>query len=714
MRKPAPKDNRSALLHIMRSPAMQSVLTGAAAGILAIMLGHLQLLGWLDHRIGDWRIRQLAAPAKGTDQVATIIVDQNSLSEAQDLFGISWPWPREIYSYILSFCQRAGVKAIAFDLVYTESSTHGVEDDARFAAALSNAPPALLALTLGKQASKAMQWPNNLQQPIHIQQQPASIWPSWQTTSATFPIPVLRNAAQGLGNVLAKPDSDAVFRNIAPFALFDEQLIPALGIGTYLIGNSTTSVFVSKHEIKLGNQAIPLSPTGHTRLRYRGPSQTHQAFNATAILQSELQIAEGSTPAIDPESLRDKYILFGLTAPGLMDLKPTPVGKTYPGVEVHATLLDNLISNDFYADIASTWVSIIAIVFAILGALSIRKIQKVTISALAFPIFIIAPIALAFALDPLNVWFPAGSSITASTLSLLGALLLNYATEGRQKRYIKGAFKQYISPEVIERLLDDPSKLQLGGEERNLSIFFSDIQGFTTISEKLTPTKLTKLLNEYLTAMTDIILAAGGTIDKYEGDAIIAFWNAPLAQKDHATRAVQAAMDCQNKLQDMQADIRARYGCEVHARIGINTGMVVVGNMGSNQRFDYTFLGDAGNLASRLEGINKQFGTSVLISQYTREQLSANMPLREIATVRVVGKNEPVTIFEPFTQPSCEATAFDQAIKHFQNKEFQDAKEIFTELSPKDPVSKQYLFWCEQYAGLDTTNWDGIIQLKEK
>ncbi|MBN2060002.1 MAG: adenylate/guanylate cyclase domain-containing protein, partial [Deltaproteobacteria bacterium] len=195
--------------------------------------------------------------------------------------------------------------------------------------------------------------------------------------------------------------------------------------------------------------------------------------------------------------------------------------------------------------------------------------------------------------------------------------MINYTIKGRQKRYIKNVFKQYLSPAVIERLVENPDKLALGGEMRELSIFFSDIQGFTGISEQLSPPELTALLNDYLSAMTDIILAEGGTIDKYEGDAIIAFWNAPLDVPDHAKRAVRSALLCGRKLSELRPGFRKRIGTDIYARIGINTGQVVVGNMGSNQRFDYTFLGDAGNLASRLEGVNKQFSTYLMVSEYT-------------------------------------------------------------------------------------------------
>ncbi len=238
-------------------------------------------------------------------------------------------------------------------------------------------------------------------------------------------------------------------------------------------------------------------------------------------------------------------------------------------------------------------------------------------------------------------WLPLLAPAAAAALALIGGVLLNYAVEGRQKRYIRSAFRQYLSEAVIAQLVADPSRLTLGGEQRTLSIFFSDLQGFTGISEKLNPRELTSLLNEYLSAMTDIIQDAGGTVDKYEGDAIIAFWNAPLPLADHAARAVRAALLCQARLADIRPDLKARYGSELRMRIGVNTGPVVVGNMGSHNRFNYTILGDAANLASRLEGINKQFGTFTLISEATQAELAVaaenEIAVRELGRVAVVG-----------------------------------------------------------------------------
>jgi len=327
-------------------------------------------------------------------------------------------------------------------------------------------------------------------------------------------------------------------------------------------------------------------------------------------------------------------------------------------------------------------------------------------------------IAAGFAADRLDWWLPVAPLITATALAMIAAVIVNYAVEGRQKRFIKGAFKQYLSPIVIEKLMADPDRLTLGGEEKVLSIFFSDIQGFTSISEKLSPTELTGLLNGYLTAMTDIILETGGTIDKYEGDAIIAFWNAPLELADHAERAVRAALQCQAKLAAMRADLKARYGSEIFVRIGINTGPVVVGNMGSNQRFDYTFLGDAGNLAARLEGINKQFGTFLMISQNTRQAIGNTFSVRELSRVRVVGKSEPITIYEPML-PETEAArreplaAFQSALATYYAGGFTQAQAQFAAISG-DPVAAIYAKRCTTLSAAPPPDWDGIWTIGDK
>jgi adenylate cyclase len=273
---------------------------------------------------------------------------------------------------------------------------------------------------------------------------------------------------------------------------------------------------------------------------------------------------------------------------------------------------------------------------------------------------------------------------------------------------------------VIEELIQNPDRLKLGGERRILSIFFSDLESFTSISEGLDPEALTNLLNIYLTAMTDIIHEEGGTVDKYEGDAIIAFWNAPLDQPDHATRCVRAALRCQTKLAEMRPALRESLGRDLKMRIGVNTGYAVVGNMGSHSRFDYTMIGDAVNLAARLEGINKQFGMYILISQSTMEQMAGAFPVREVSRVAVVGRKEPVVVYEPMLKENIDPQKkkimeqFAEALALFYRGDFFKAREVFSAITNEDAVAKSYVSKCDELIANPPRNWQGVWAVTTK
>jgi adenylate cyclase len=291
------------------------------------------------------------------------------------------------------------------------------------------------------------------------------------------------------------------------------------------------------------------------------------------------------------------------------------------------------------------------------------------------------------------VWWPVLPGSVAVLGGLVGGLAASWATEGRQRRFLKQAFRHYLSPHVVERLLEDPDRLKLGGERRELTIMFSDLAGFTSLSEGLDPEELTALLNEYLTLMTDIILDEGGTLDKYEGDAIVAFWNAPLDQPDHAERACRAAVRCQRALAENRPRWRERCGRDLTMRVGLHTGEVVVGNLGSRQRFDYSILGDAANLAARLEGVNKVFGTGSLVSAETMQRAAGAVLGRELGQVRVVGRQEPVTVHELWglagDQPPATWAAYARALDHCRAGRAEQARQAIAGLAD-DPVATAF------------------------
>jgi adenylate cyclase len=284
--------------------------------------------------------------------------------------------------------------------------------------------------------------------------------------------------------------------------------------------------------------------------------------------------------------------------------------------------------------------------------------------------------------------WPGVAAVAATTL----VLLLRYLVEGRQHLFVKRAFKHYVSPEVIDQIIANPQSFALGGERRELTIFFSDIEGFTSLSERTDPVSLTRLLNRFLSEVSAIVLSHGGTIDKYQGDAVVAFWNAPLPVEGHAYRATAAAIACHKKLRELEDVFVQECGQPLKMRIGLHTGVVSVGNFGSSFRFNYTMIGDAANLASRLEGVNKVFGSFVAISGETRVR-APEFPCRKLGEVRVVGKDSIVAVFEPMAVSELradEVVRYEQALSLFSGGRYTESRVIFSELST-DPVSRMYV-----------------------
>lgn len=715
-----------------RLRANQKFLRGTAIGLSSALFALLLwAVGWLEGweaTTWDWRVSLFAKPGRATtNDIRLILLDQKSLDWAAEELGIPWPWPRELYAHIVNYCRRSQVNALAFDVLFTEFSPYGVEDDAALGTAIAEFPHFAAPLFLGT-STGATQWPADFPRP------PLSIYglEHWlsQTRSqdivfprAVLPILEVANNAGLLCNVQHTPDADGVYRRIKLFNVFDQHIFPSLGLGIYLALHPQTQLHIQAGTLLVGDHRIPIDAQGNAILRYRGPGGTHRFYTAAEILLAESRVLAGEPPTerdmVIFNDLKEKHVFFGFSAPGLKDLRPAPVSGVYSGVEINATLLDNLLSDDFITSLP-TWLAIIIVLgfslfCALLTAFYSSPFQNAAIGA----IVLLFPVLCSLGLYQLNMWLPLVVQELTLTLTIVFSLVNNYMTEGRQKRFIKDAFKQYLSPAVIEELLQHPEHLKLGGERRELSIFFSDIQGFTSISEKLNPEELTALLNEYLSAMTDIIHEEGGTIDKYEGDAIIAFWNAPLNVPDHAIRVVRAALRCQARLAEMRPAIYERIGKEMFMRIGINTGPAVVGNMGSRSRFDYTMLGDAVNLASRLEGVNKQFGTYTMISQMTKDQLHDAFAVRELARVTVVGRQESITVYEPMSWETYHAgqqifNTFAEGLAFFYQGNFLSALEIFSSIDKLDHAADAYAKKCRDFIANHPTEWQGVWIMTSK
>ena len=702
------------------------LLAGALATGCVALLDRTGLVGRWENPMGDWRARLLARPAAATDEVRLVLLDQYSLDWGSREMQFEWPWPRETYAFAVDFLGRQGAKAAIFDVLFTEPSRYA-EADAMLGEAAGRFGRFVGAVFLGTTAGQADRWPEGAK-PSRIRIEGLKEWLAAHpeaaadlvSPGAAFPISELAGQAAWLANVRETPDGDGVFRRAAPFRIFDGQVLPSLGFAGWLAGLGKEEV-VARMEgdlLVVEGRRIPLDASGRMIVKFRGKTGTHRAYNAAEVIQSEMRLkfGDGEPPLKDGEAFAGKHAVFGFSAPGLKDLRTTPMGGDYPGPEVYATMLDNLLEGDFLRDApaAAVWLWILGLALAAGAAAATARSGWQ--SGLAAAALIPLPTLAGLAAWEAGIVLPVAGASAGAVAGLLGGAVVNFVLEGRQKMFIKGAFKHYLSGEVIEQILRDPGSLKLGGERRELTIFFSDLQGFSTISEKLGPEDLTKLLNDYLTDMTDIILEEGGTLDKYEGDAIIAFWNAPLQQADHATRAVRASVRCQKKLAERRDEFEKRTGAVLKMRIGLNTGAVVVGNMGSSNRFDYTVLGDAANLASRLEGANKALGTYLMIAETTWAQTKGAFPGRELGQLRVVGRKTPVKVYEA-TGLEGEAAgerekAFGAALEQAKARRWAEAAAAFGALGG-DAAAEKYAGKCRELAE-SGGDWDGIWNLTEK
>ncbi len=711
-----------------------SLKKAAAAAVISVIVFAVTVLAYTlgafdyaENKTYDLRVNLLAGFSRPSDDIILVLVNQDSIDWGYRERGWSWPWPRKAHAEFVDYMKTAGAKSVSYDVIFSEPSVYGADDDDLFVQSAAGYGRVVQTIFFGSQAGNMYKWPDDLDIPVFTHESFDAILPAFSVggdkeAGALFPVDGLLYSAGAAGSITGRADSDGIFRRAHLFTLFDGRAVPGLSAAALLASGEENKITYDEKEkaVKWGDYTIPVDKNGAALLRFRGGLARYVPYSASEVLQSAEAYLKGGEQLLPPEDFEGKHVFFGYFAPGLFDIASTPISSTYPGVGMHVTMLDNILQGDFiretpaWAGLAATFILILILSAVVLLSDSIL----ISVAALLAGSALAAGNAL-YAYHA-GYWFPAVMPASGALTAFLTATLYNYYTEGSQKRFIKSAFSQYLSPTVIEQLMGDPSKLTLGGERREISIFFSDIQGFTTISEKLDPTRLTSFLNEYLSFMSDIILDSGGTIDKYEGDAIIAFWNAPLSYEDHAARALSASLECLRMLEERQGYFEEKYGFRLVTRIGLNTGFAVVGNMGSSKRFDYTMLGDSVNLAARLEGLNKQFGTYIMCAEATlaaaREH--GEFSARELASVAVVGKSKAVAVYEPmreevFTAKKDIIEKFGRARDHFYKEEFSGALPLFEELAEVDRPSFFYAEQCRYYMK-NPGEWKGFWQAAGK
>ncbi len=701
--------------------------------VVVLFLGWTGLFLRPENMLYDSRMVATAASHRPSDEIALVLLDQDSLDWAQRELGWSWPWPRSAYGDIVSYFNLGGAGSVAFDVLFTEPSVYGEQDDLAFAAACRDYGRVVQTVYFDRLQGTASGWKEGFPPPPLSDSaggevnsgSEASSGPEASSGSEAssgpetgleegllFPIDSIATTAAVLGSITGTSDSDQVIRRAGAYRPFDGYLVPTLG---------TASLFAAGLE----GPDPATEPESGRLLRYQPSLNSYVPYSAGQILQSYYAIQSGQEPLLEAGMFQDMFVFFGFYAPGLFDICTTPVSAVYPGVGVHVTQLDNYLQGNFLHPAGLILTVVLVVLLALFGAapLSVTEMMHlrkggvlVSVAALLLSATLFALVSyLTFAA---GLVLPMVPPLVALLLAFVTAMVVSYRQEGRQRRYLKSAFRQYLSPAVIETLIAHPDRLALGGERRHITIFFSDVQGFTSISETLSPEELTSLLNNYLSEMTDIILESGGTIDKYEGDAIIAFWNAPVELADHARCGVEAMVRCQERLARLRPGLERRAGRPFYMRVGVNTGDAVVGNMGSKSRFDYTMLGDSVNLAARLEGLNKQFGTYSMCSAASKEEALAHgteLRFRELARVAVVGKREAVTVFEPMPPDEFERRrpvleAFSACLQLFYQGKFREALEGFSAISGQDFPAARYVEKCQELIANppDGASWRGV------
>jgi adenylate cyclase len=703
-----------------------------------------QLLTAFDNRLTDvmFTIRG-QTPVSGS----VVIVDIDDAS----LAGIGqWPWPRNTVAALVAQIHQAGARVIGIDIVFAEpdrtspkNHLDGIID--------------LLATPVADEEKNALRANPSLDHDLILGDTLAVMpsvlgyvfltdAPSGLAANVPFPsctirldppstplssinfiragnaivnIPeVSQGESEGFFNVF--PDPSGTIRKVPLFMALNGVPYPSLALETLRVGlgEQEATIHLSQQVatarkgmlgVTVGGKFIPTDDQGQLTVNYRGPVKTFTYVPAADILAGR-----------HTDQLRDKYVLIGTSAAGLLDLRATPFANIFPGVEIQATVIDNLLTGDpltydLYTEIGMTY-ALVAGSGLLLSALLAYATPLAGALGGLLCLLATAGGSYYFFLNNkiIGITYPLLTIITV----FLVVTLSNYFFAGREKRFLRDAFGHYVSPDVVSEIIRNPANLSLAGQVRNLTVFFSDIRDFTTISEKMSPEQLGRFMNRYLTAMSNVLLAHGGTVDKYIGDAIMAIWGAPLVDHDHAARAVRAALASIKRLDELQEELHNGQLEKIAIGIGLNTGEMNVGNFGSTQRFDYTVIGDNVNLASRLEGLTKVYGSRILISEATRDAAGPGFFCRFIDRVRVKGKKLPVNIFEPLCEGEPDAelrrevTSFQSAITAYQQQDFAAARRIMHSLGEKNDLRlyRLYLERIEVFLSAPPPpDWDGVF-----
>jgi adenylate cyclase len=683
------------------------------------------------------RTKTLTQHATPSSSVAIIDIDDKSLKAVGQ-----WPWSRNKVAELTTKLQQLGATIIAFDMFFSEKENNISEtllaeyskrhllnasleaiikenaplfdNDAIFAQSLSTTSTVLAVGFLPRDQTQNL-LPPPLLALTPKQQQLGIITAKGYISN----IPILQKAAKGIGFINIYPDSDGIIRHAPLILQYKNGIYPSLALEAVLAFLDQDIALITPHYgdsmrlegIQIGATVIPVNARGEVYIPFIGKSFTFPYYSAIDVLQNN----------IPKDALLGKILFVGTSATGLGDLKATAIQNPFPGVEVQATLVNGLLENNF--SYKPEWTNganvVITLLFGLLAAWIFPYLGPRSLGL----VIVVLPPSLIFINN--YIWDQTGlvlSFLLPVMLVLISALLnilYGYLFETRRREHLKTMFGQYVPAKHIDEMLKATGgNFGLRGEDREMSVLFADIRGFTTISEGLNATELVNMLNTFFTPMTEIIFNHQGTIDKYVGDLIMAFWGAPLKDKLHAKHAIESALEMQVKVKEMHATFAANHWPAIHIGIGINSGNMSVGDMGSRYRRNYTVLGDAVNLASRVESLTKFYGVDIMVTEATETQ-QTKFVFRQLDRVRVKGKQTGINIYEVICKQADasanlkqELETYHQALQHYFAQRWDDAFTLIAALHQQHPHTKIYKIYIERITEFKANplpaDWDGV------
>ena len=660
-----------------------------------------------------------ATPPEG---VCIVAIDERSVNRLG-----RWPWTRSIMAELIERLKPA--KVTALDIVFSEPQNE--REDLNLSEAIGRADNVVLGYFLRNDSTELP--PEEAIQQISTSsinlisyigetgmEDGGLYFPGYEFSGAEVNIPLIGRWARGFGTFNIIANDDGIYRTANLVYGYMGMIYPSLALEAvrhYMEGEPI--LYIAEYgidSIDINDTTIPLDGTGGFTLNFYGPGGTFPTYSAVDVIEGR----------IGEKELKGRIVFVGATEKAIYDIRPTPVDSLFPGVEIHATVAGNILQKRFLIrDSRCVLVDLfLMVVLPLLFSIIVSRVHRTMVSLGVFVVLLSLTVSGTFYLfSSYNLLTSVVYPLLSLTIAYLSCEAYRNIVVEKRNRFIKKAFSTYVSPQLLTELMRNPERLKLGGEKRVVSVLFSDIRGFTSLSERLPPDELVVLLNEYLNPMTRIIIEERGTLDKYIGDAIMAIYNAPVEIEDHPGRVCNTALRMREKLKELNEGWVKKGLPTLDIGIGINTGEAVIGNMGAELRFDYTAIGDTVNLASRLEGMNKLYGTNILVSESTYGHVKDIFLFRELDLVRVKGKEKPIVMYELMDyrddgRAGELVESFLRGIRLYRERRFREAIVIFEDILkryPNDGPSRLYVQRCSEYiSSPPPDDWDGVFVARTK